>query len=97
VYLRGETDSPEKRQRSAKSDDAQRRHAARRQMPKMPALQNRGVKQPDSERENDLNPGQWFADEKTAHQPERVKRKSQPKQPRDRIEEIGQRREMIKD
>jgi len=96
MHLGGESDPPEKCERRAKSDDAKRGYAFRSKPAEMPALQNRTVKQPDADRANHLHPRQRLADKEPAQQPDRVKRKSPPKQPRDRREEIAQRRQMIK-
>src|SRR6266567_3645317 len=96
MHLGGESDSPEKGERRAKSDDAKRGYAFRSKPAKMSALQNRTVKQPDADGANHLHPRQRLPDKEPAHQPDRVKRKSPPKQPRDRREEIAQRRQMIK-
>src|SRR5215216_2285558 len=62
----------------------------------MAALQNRGVKQPDSKSSPDLHTRQWMPGKKTTHDPERVKRKPPPKQTRDGSEKISQWRQMVK-
>ena len=96
MHLGAESDPPEKCERRAKSDDAKRGHAFRSKPAQMSALQNRTVKQPDADRANNLHPWQRLPDKKTANESERIKRKSPPKQSRHRREEIGQRRQMIK-
>ena len=97
MHLRSEGDAPEKCQRRAESHDAKRGYASRRKLAKVSALQNRGVKQPHTESANRLHPGQRFADEETAGEAKCVKCETPPKQPRDRREKIGQRRQVIKD
>src|ERR1041385_1100069 len=92
MHLGGESDTPEKSERRAKSDDAKRGNAFRCKPAKMPALQNRGVKQPDADRANHLHTRQQLPDKKTADESERIQRKSPPQQPGDRREEIAQRR-----
>src|SRR5213079_2882555 len=94
LHLCGESDSPEKRQRSAESDDAKRGHVFRCETAKMPALQNCGVKQPDAKGAHHLHIRQWLPHKKTAGQSKSVKRKAPPKQARDRREKIGQWRKM---
>src|SRR6266566_8501960 len=95
-HLRGERDSPEKRQRGAKSDDAKRGYAFRREAAKMSALQNRRIKRPDGNGGHHLHARQWSPGKKPAHNPKCIKGKTQPKQSRDGRKKIGQRREMIK-
>src|SRR2546430_5900096 len=62
----------------------------------MAALQNRSIKQPNPNSGDHLHVRQWSPGKKPAHNPKRVKGKSQPKQPRDSRKKIGERREKIK-
>src|ERR1700756_133868 len=96
MHLRRECNSPEKRQRGAKTDDAKCGHAFWREPTKMAALQNRRVKQPDPKSGPDLHARQWMAGKKTTHDSQRVKRKPPPKQTGDGSEQISQRGQMIK-
>jgi len=62
----------------------------------MPALQNCGVKDPDTKSANHLQARERSPRKKTANQSKRIKREAEPKQPRDRSKKIGQGRQMIK-
>ena len=64
--------------------------------PQMAAVQDCGVQQPDTKGAEDLETGQWLADKEAAQQPQRIKRKTPPKQTGNGSEQIGQRRQLIK-
>src|SRR5262249_14978779 len=80
----------------AKSNDAKRSHAFRREPAQVASLQNESVKNPNPDRAKDLRPRQRLAHKKSANQPEGIKHEPPPKKSRDRGEKISQRREMIK-